>query len=204
MTLSKPLIKVCGLTRPQDASLAAVLGADLCGFIFHPKSPRYISPAQARLMTTPGAKRVGVFVDQSAEETRQIMEEAGLDLAQLHGHQGPEMADFLGPEKVIKVFWPDKQPRDELSKLLELWKDLCAYFLFDAGFFEGGHGRRIESELPVSPKRYLLAGGLNPKTVKTFWPSADPMLAGFDLNSGLEESPGCKEAESLEVLLPWR
>jgi phosphoribosylanthranilate isomerase len=155
-------------------------------------------------MATPGAKRVGVFVKHSIEEIHDIMDEACLDMAQLHGDQGLEVAWALGADRVIKVFWPERHSREELLTLMILWKDLAAYFLFDAGTSGGGSGNLIQSVLPDSPKPYFLAGGLNPILVKTFWPSKDPMLAGFDLNSGLEESPGLKNSESLKSFLPWR
>jgi phosphoribosylanthranilate isomerase len=204
MRPKKPIIKVCGLTQPRDSIMASILGADFCGFIFHPNSPRAVKPYAARGLPTPGAKRVGVFVNQSADETMHIMMVACLDLAQLHGDQGPELASALGPERVIKVFWPDRQPQDELSRLMGLWKDQAAYFLFDAGTEGGGSGQMILSSLPESPRPYLLAGGMSPVVAKGFWPPEDPMMAGFDFNSCLEEAPGIKNPESLRNLLPWR
>ncbi|MDR0621409.1 MAG: phosphoribosylanthranilate isomerase [Deltaproteobacteria bacterium] len=203
-SLSKPIVKICGLTRPQDATLAAILGADFCGFVFHPDSPRAIGASQGRIMPTPGAQRVGVFVNHSIAETQAIMEEAALDLAQLHGNQAPEVALALGPERVIKVFWPERQPPDELAQQMDLWKGLAVYFLFDSGKEGGGSGRPINATWPVSPKPYLLAGGLDPDSARAAWLSADPMLAGFDFNSALEEGPGIKDPDLLRAVLPWR
>ncbi|MDR2366655.1 MAG: phosphoribosylanthranilate isomerase [Deltaproteobacteria bacterium] len=200
----KPIIKVCGLARPQDATMAAILGADMCGFIFHPKSPRAVAPNLARAMATPGAKRVGVFVDQSPGEILEIMDEAGLDLAQFHGGQEPATALDLGPDRVIKVFWPERQTAGELAGLMDLWKDLAAYFLFDSGTGGGGSGRPIRVPIPASPKPYLLSGGLTPEMARSLWPPEDPMLVGFDLNSGLEDAPRVKNANALKTLLPWR
>jgi phosphoribosylanthranilate isomerase len=133
-----------------------------------------------------------------------VMEEVCLDLAQLHGDQNPDVAVTLGPERVIKVFWPEAQPNDELLRLMDLWKDLATYFLFDAGSSGGGHGRGINTSLPVSPKPYFLAGRIDPAKARGLWPSDDPMLAGFDLNSGLEKSPGVKDHVVLKSFLPWR
>jgi phosphoribosylanthranilate isomerase len=200
---TKPIIKVCGLTRPQDAAMAAILGADYCGFIFHPQSPRSVSPVSARRMPTPGAKRVGVFVDHSAEDILRIREVACLDLVQLHGDQGLELAWSLRPEEIIKVFWPERQPPEELHKLMDLWKDLAGLFLFDSGASGGGQGRPIRGRLPVSPNPYLLAGGMDAEAARSFWPPGDPMLAGFDFNSRLEEAPGLKDPRRLKDLLPW-
>ncbi|MDR2300589.1 MAG: phosphoribosylanthranilate isomerase [Deltaproteobacteria bacterium] len=203
-TVTKPLIKVCGLTRPQDATTAAILGADFCGFVFHPKSPRAVTPLQAGVMATPYSKRVGVFVENSLQETIDIMGKAVLEFAQLHGDHEPEFARSLGPAKVIKVFWPDRQSPEELTALMEAWKDLAAYFLFDAGKDGGGSGKRIQGALPNSPKPYFLAGGLTDEFIHDLWPSPDPMMVGFDLNSGIEKAPGQKDIEALKSILPWR
>jgi phosphoribosylanthranilate isomerase len=203
-TINKPLIKVCGLCRPQDATTAAILGADFCGFIFYPKSPRAVTPVQASVMATPYSKRVGVFVENGLQETIDIMGKAVLEMAQLHGDQSPEFAHSLGPSKVIKVFWPDRHSPEELLELMNIWKNLATYFLFDAGKSGGGSGQAIQRAIPKSPKPYFLAGGLNPEQIRSLWPSPDPMLVGFDLNSGLEESPGHKDIEALKSILPWR
>ncbi|MDR1049837.1 MAG: phosphoribosylanthranilate isomerase [Deltaproteobacteria bacterium] len=199
----RPLIKVCGLTRPQDSTLAAILGADMCGFIFHPPSPRSVTASRARLMPTPGVRRVGVFVDQGLQEILEFMEEACLDVAQLHGAQGPEVAGRLPPGRVIRVFWPESQDSGELARQMDEWRALAHLYLFDAGSGGGGHGRRLAADVPESPVPYLLAGGLSPAQVRRRWPADDPMLAGFDLNSGLELSPGQKDGEALKSLLPW-
>ena len=90
------LIKFCGLTRQEDVDQAVQLGAGMCGFIFHPRSPRGISPAQAAAMDSGTLRRVGVFVNQGADEIRRIMDEARLDYAQLHGHQSVECARAVG------------------------------------------------------------------------------------------------------------
>ncbi|MDR0354915.1 MAG: phosphoribosylanthranilate isomerase [Deltaproteobacteria bacterium] len=200
----KPLFKICGLTRPEDAVLVAALGADMCGFIFHPKSPRRVSPKQARLLATPAARRVGVFVDQSLPEILEIMEEACLDAAQLHGRQGPEVASALGFYRSIRVFWPERQSPAELQEQMDQWKELAHLFLFDAGSGAGGHGRPINAVIPESPADYLLAGGLTPDSVWRKWPPEDPKMVGFDVNSGVESSPGVKDREALRRLLLFR
>jgi phosphoribosylanthranilate isomerase len=86
-------VKVCGITRAEDADLAAELGARALGFVFWPGSARYISRASARAIVRRNAGRVnsvGVFVDQSLEEVIDIMDAVGLDVAQLHGSESPE------------------------------------------------------------------------------------------------------------------
>jgi phosphoribosylanthranilate isomerase len=152
-------------------------------------------------MPTPGAIRVGVFVQQESGEIMEAMEEANLDLAQLHGSQGPRTAEILGPEKVLRVFWPERESDPEaFEAALSEWRDLAKMFLFDAGFAGGGHGKKIKF-LPsvVSPRPYLLAGGLRLSDVKALWPSTDKELLGFDLNSGLESAPGVKDLEAMKA-----
>lgn len=82
-------IKVCGITRQSDLSTAMGMGAHFCGFIFHPKSPRYIAPSRAAALDSALIRRVGVFVNQNAEEIMDIMKTARLEFAQLHGAQSP-------------------------------------------------------------------------------------------------------------------
>jgi phosphoribosylanthranilate isomerase len=208
MKKKSPLIKICGLTQACDALLAASLGADMCGFIFHPPSPRNIEAAKVRSLTTPGARRVGVFVKQSAAEIISIMHEAQLDMAQLHGEQDRQTAKAIGPEKVIRVFWPERysQPLSSegiplgLCEDMQLWKELAAFFLFDSGVKEGGHGRKLESPFINSPKPYLLAGGLGPQDISKIWQLSWGNLCGFDFNSGVEKTSGIKDPLALKKL----
>jgi phosphoribosylanthranilate isomerase len=91
--VSRLFVKVCGITRLQDAALAADLGASALGFVFWPGSPRYIGPAEARTIAgqlPPAVTRVGVFVNQAIEDVREVMDAVGLDVAQLHGEESPE------------------------------------------------------------------------------------------------------------------
>ena len=92
-TVNKLFVKICGITRSQDAELAAGLGASALGFVFWPDSPRYVSAETAKAIDcerTGNVLKVGVFVDQPVEDVARIMDEAGLDVAQLHGHESPD------------------------------------------------------------------------------------------------------------------
>ena len=134
-------IKVCGITRQSDLSTAMGMGAHFCGFIFHPGSPRYIAPSRAAALDSALIRRVGVFVNQNAEEIMDIMKTARLEFAQLHGAHSLDCARRIGPEKVIRVLWPDRyESVDALQREMELWADSCAWFLLDAGSQGGGHG----------------------------------------------------------------
>lgn len=195
-------VKVCGLTRPEDARFCAAAGAWL-GFIFHPASPRYISPQLAARLETGTATRVGVFVNQSPAEVATIMAEARLDLAQLHGRQGPDFCRAVGPERLIKVFWPqsyDSGPA--LAADLERFADAAAFFLLDAGLDGGGHGRSLETDRLRDlrpPRPWLLAGGLNPANIARLDLAGLSGLYGLDFNSGLESAPGFKDQRLIQA-----
>lgn len=202
------MVKVCGLTRPEDARLCARAGADLLGFIFHPASPRFITPdfpASLGPDDLGQARKVGVFVKETAVEICHTLEEAKLDYVQLHGGQGPEFCRAVGFERVIKVFWPERYASlDELAQDMARFAD-CALFLLDAGTSGGGHGRSLDfatlAELD-SPRPWLLAGGLGPQNVGAAVATcANANLAGVDLNSGVESVPGLKDIEKVRTAI---
>lgn len=194
------LVKICGLTRQADVDAALRLGANFCGFIFHEKSPRCITPeAAARLHTGPQAKRVGVFVNQGADEILDIMGRARLDIAQLHGEQSVECARRIGFYQVIRVLWPRRY--DNLALLEEEMArhaDACCWYLLDAGLSGGGSGRHLDwRELARlrPPHSWLLAGGLGPDNLA--WATTLCRPDGVDINSGIEDAPGVKNAEKM-------
>ena len=193
------LIKFCGLTRQEDVDQAARLGAAMCGFIFHPRSPRGVTVEQAAALDSGTLLRVGVFVNQGADEIRRIMDVARLDYAQLHGHQSVECAQAIGAERVIRVLWPDRYTHRAL-----LYNDLqrntgaCAYYLLDAGLKGGGSGHKLDwSDLATlcPPHPWLLAGGLSAGNVAEAVRMCAP--AGVDFNSGVEDAPGRKNREKM-------
>lgn len=195
-----PPVKVCGLTRTEDALLAWELGAAALGFIFHPKSPRAVTAAQVaaiRAELPPEAVTVGVFVDWEPERVNDAVQEAGLSLAQLHGHESPEHAARIGVP-VLKVIW-EKEAQDE--GLLKAY-DVAA-FLLDASHptLPGGTGLRSDWALARElAKRHplILAGGLNPLNAREAWATVHP--AALDLASGVEAAPGIKDPEKLRAL----
>ncbi|MDR1659938.1 MAG: phosphoribosylanthranilate isomerase, partial [Desulfovibrio sp.] len=129
------LVKICGLTRQEDVSAASRFGADLCGFVFHPRSPRYIAPERAGRLRSGTMRRVGIFVEQRAEEILRAMDAARLDFAQLHGGQSAECAHAVGRSKIIRVIWPDRHyHRALLHNELQKFAPSCAMYLLDAGF----------------------------------------------------------------------
>lgn len=190
-----PRIKICGTTRQEDASALARVGVDMAGFIFHPKSPRNVEPAVAARLDTGQALRVGVFVNQGQQEVLDVMDRARLDLAQLTGDQDRAFCRAVGPERVIRVFWPERySSRAALEDDLSLFAGVMRFALLDAGTSGGGHGRTQDFSFLEGldcPVPWLLAGGLSPATLPAAMAACSP--AGYDLNSGLESAPGIKD-----------
>lgn len=200
--MARPLIKVCGMTRMEDVQLCADLGVDLIGFIFHPKSPRNADPDFVASVHT-GITKVGVFVNQTADEIIEIMDRCRLHAAQLHGGQDYDACEKIGPDRVIRVFWPQAYASPgALRRDLDRYAEVCGHFLLDAGDTgQGGTGesfdfamlQHIEIQTP-----WFLAGGLGPHNL-------DAALAvnpsGLDFNSGVESAPGIKDATRLRAVL---
>lgn len=192
-------IKICGLTRQEDVDAAARLGAAFCGFVFHPASPRFLTPEAAAALDSGPMARVGVFVEQGAEEILAVMAVARLDYAQLHGDQGRACAERVGAGRVIRVVWPERcSGRGELETVLAAHAGSCAWFLLEAGRAGGGGGRpqdwgRLAALRP--PRPWLLAGGLGPENAAAAAAVCHP--DGLDFNSGVEDAPGKKNPEAL-------
>jgi phosphoribosylanthranilate isomerase len=190
-------IKICGLTRAEDALLAWELGASALGFIFHSKSPRYVTPEQVveiRRQLPAEAFCVGVFVDRTTGDVNAIAEAAGLDAVQLHGRETPlQCAAMTRP--VIKVIRAeDEHHLDEYA---------VAAFLLDAAHptLAGGTGLTADWSLAARIARrvpLILAGGLEPANIREAIRAARP--AGLDLSSGVEAAPGVKDAAKMNAL----
>jgi phosphoribosylanthranilate isomerase len=194
-------VKICGITREQDADLAAGLGANALGFIFWPDSPRFISVEKARaiVMNVPAqVLKVGVFVDQPVEEVVRIVDEVGLDVAQLHGHESPEYCRQLTDKRsVIKAVGIT----DNGSVTVPAF-DPDVLLLVDAhdpARF-GGTGRTVNWDVAreiAATRRTILAGGLNATNIKLAVRSVRPF--GVDVSSGVESAPGVKDPHRLRT-----
>ena len=187
-------IKICGITRLEDALFAAACGADAVGFIFHPASPRYITPEKAKaiIVHLPGEiTKVGVFVNREAEEVQRTMEACGLDLIQLHGDESPAYCHRFPPERVIKAVSP--RTAEEL-RALDVYG--VRAFLVDArdpGRY-GGTGKRADWVLAASIGKthpLILAGGLDAGSIAEALAAVAPQAV--DINSGCESAPGIKD-----------
>jgi phosphoribosylanthranilate isomerase len=192
------LVKVCGITRQEDAEVAIGLGARALGFLFWPRSPRFIEPARARgIVATlpPFVTPVGLFVNQPLEEVNAIAADVGLGAVQLHGDETVEYAARIA-RPVVKALSIVHQ--GDLTTVGG-WP-LRVVPLLDAHDPEqrGGTGRTVNWDLAanVAARRpVLLAGGLRPENVREAISRVRPF--GIDVSSGVESAPGIKDHERL-------
>ena len=194
-------VKVCGITTLEDALRAADLGADALGFIFYPKSPRYIVPQDAAEIIRnlpPFIASVGVFVDSPYEEVDSIAAECSLTAVQLHGKETPE---FCGQfrTRVIKAF----RVRDaQLPPEIDHYRTHA--ILLDT-FVEGSHGgtgKTFSWEAALEAKKFgriILAGGLNCENIRSAVETVRPYAV--DVSSGVEMAPGKKDPKLLAAFL---
>ena len=200
---SRPKVKICGLTSPEEAVLAVDLGADLVGLNFHPPSPRYVGTRRASEIAAAvreRAKVVGVFVDRPRAEIERISAAVDLDLLQFHGD---ETADSVRPfaGRALKAFRVgDRFSEATLAGFEGVWG-----VLIDARHprLYGGTGEswRFESLRELAPgtiRRTFIAGGLGPANARAAIQAARPY--GIDLCSGVESEPGKKDPELLARL----
>lgn len=184
------LIKICGITSEEDALLAVAMGADAVGFVFAP-SARQLAPARAADIVKrlpPEIMTVGVFRDDAAARVVDVVNQAGLAAAQLHGHESAESTRYVRERVrvVIKAF-PGGDP--ELTHVGDYGADIV---LLDSA--SPGSGRVFDwslAEGAPSGHRILLAGGLNPDNVAEAIDRVRPW--GVDVATGVESSPGVKD-----------
>ena len=194
------IIKVCGMREAENIRKVEALGIDLIGFIFWPKSSRYVSERPAYLPTN--CKRVGVFVDEDIEVVKKIAHDYALDYIQLHGHESTAYCAQLKGLKLIKAFNIATAKDFEQTKSYE---KLVDYFLFDAkGKSVGGNGTKFEWSVLDDyhgPTPFILSGGIGPDDATSIRRFHHPQLAGIDLNSRFELAPGLKNVIALQKFL---
>lgn len=205
-------IKICGIKNIEDAISAIEAGADMLGFNFYPKSPRYIEKNICAEITSvlkkeyPHIKLVGVFVNSSIEEIKDILQTCSLDLAQLHGDETLEMLNELN-EKAFKAIRLSASQSVNMSVLVRESVTESVdkpAFLIDAQVKDVYGGSGVKADWDVASelaKRYkfLLAGGLTPENVGDAVKQVNAW--GVDVASGVESSPGVKdEAKMIEFV----
>ena len=205
-------IKICGVTRPEDAAHAVACGAEAIGINFFPGSPRFVPADLAREIVRAVANRaevVGVFVNEAPGAIVSLCGRLGIRRVQLHGDEPPGDAALI-PLWRMKAVHADRAP--DLPALLAY---PCEAFLFDAGGngAYGGTGRELAwGELAArfpevvgdrgtggARKPWLLAGGLTPSNVERAILAAHPF--GVDVASGVESSPGRKDPGKVRIFI---
>jgi phosphoribosylanthranilate isomerase len=200
-------VKVCGITQQEQLNQLHTTGATFAGMIFYPKSPRYV----LRHMTTSQIKKenninkVGVFVNASADEILQMVDECRLHMVQLHGDETPrfceKIADYISVVKAFRL-----SEKDNIGWRIQEYMDVCDMFMFDTeGAGYGGTGKKLALQrlhnLAVG-KPYFLGGGIEPtdtEKLKVFelLPEAKALFA-IDINTKFEQVEGIKNMDAIK------
>lgn len=200
-----PQVKICGLTRAEEAAACVELGARGIGCVFYPPSPRNVTEQQARTvcraLSSQACTLVGVFVDESFGEIMRKVEKCGLDAVQLHGRESPDLVNRLSKEglRVIKGLFVNAAPSFDAASDYRAYAYLaeCA-----GGPLPGGNAlnwnwdaaTEVSSKFPL-----ILAGGLNPDNVSEAISAACP--DAVDVSSGVEADPGRKDLNKVKRFL---
>ncbi|UCD89247.1 MAG: phosphoribosylanthranilate isomerase [Desulfobacterales bacterium] len=198
--ISRPQVKICGITSITDALACANLGADAVGCVFYPKSPRHLDDNQAKEISLAVAEKiqtVGVFANETFSRIMQRVEHCRLSAVQLHGQESPELISRLHNEKVvvIKALFADGQPS---------FKDISSYhasaFLLECGQGKLPGGNALKWDWGLAKdigNRYslIIAGGLAPDNVSYAIGVSRPHAV--DVSSGVESSPGRKDRDKV-------
>lgn len=212
--MSFPLIKVCGMRDAQNIEQIASLCPDFLGFIFYPRSKRYVRQSDLsreqldkllpkKLPTS--IKRVGVFVESPDAEVERIAKNWKLDFVQLHGNESPAFCQKLKKKgfKIIKVFSVGKEGIS-LAHMRQ-YEDFVDYFLFDTQTPEyGGSGHKFDWETLKSydlETPFMLSGGISLEDVEKLKQPIHNKCIGFDVNSKFEIAPAQKNAALLEEFI---
>lgn len=200
MTTKNPRIKICGITRLEDANLASDLGAWALGFIFYDGSPRFIEPSKAALIISPLKQEplrfVGVFVNPSLEQLSEAVKKSGVNTIQLHGNESPEFCAMV----------KKKFPRIELIKAIRMdeaqGNSAADYQLIDSVTDRewGGTGKVVDwkKAAQITGKQVILAGGITAQNILQALEAVSPFA--IDLSSGVESAPGIKSEQKLREL----
>lgn len=200
--MSRPLVKICGITTLADARYCAGAGADYLGFIQFEDSPRFVEPAAAKeiIEWVDGVEPVGVFVNETAEAINARCAEVGFTVAQLHGHEPPEVVAAVAVP-TIKAFRVQHDASSEQLRALMLpYQSVADFFLLDTHKTSlwGGTGesfnwrlaRDLAAEFPL-----FLAGGISAENVREAIETMRPFAV--DLSSSVESAPGVKDFDRL-------
>lgn len=193
-------VKICGITNLEDAQAAFDMGADMLGFNFYPKSPRYIKPEDAiaiiRKLPT-FLDSVGLFVNAPIADIKAIAETGYMNWIQLHGDETPEFCDKVRFSNIRTI----KAIRVKTEADVQSSKDYFTYAVLLDAFSSkryGGTGKQFNWEWAKNqPKRIILAGGITPENVAE---AIRTGVYGIDICSGIESAPGKKDPDKMRRL----
>lgn len=204
--------KVCGLNSVNQMMQLDEMGVDFAGFIFYPKSPRYVlkSIAKSELKKAKGTNinKVGVFVNEDPDQLLTLVDDCGLYLAQLHGDETPryceKIADYISVIKAFRV-----RDDDDILWKIKDYQDIVDMFLFDtAGAEYGGTGKRFNWDVLLSlniNKPFFLSGGIGPNDIEALKMFSKTSVAkdlfAIDVNSQFEIAPGIKDMEKIKPFI---
>ena len=200
-----PHVKICGITRRQDALACTEAGAGALGAVFYPKSPRNVSPAQARRMfdgLPVEIARVGVFVNASAETIIAIGREAKLDTVQMHGEDTVEVIEVVCRAGFHVVQAIKRTGKELLAIARSLPPQVGILVECGRGALPGGNGLawNWKKASPLAKFRsFAIAGGLNAENLAVV--ARDSRADGFDASSGVESAPGIKDEAAVLAFL---
>ena len=195
-------VKICGLTKPKDASAACIAGADAIGLVFYPPSSRYVDIQSAQVIAEvipPFVQRVGLFVNASVEEVNSVLEHVSLDLLQFHGQESASYcASFNKPYiKAIAM-----KPNLNLNAVIAEHTQARG-FLLDTYHpaKPGGTGESFNWDLFPKDvtKPLILAGGLHAENVQQAISTCKPYAV--DVSGGVESQPGIKSIEKIKAFI---
>ncbi|HVR82343.1 MAG TPA: phosphoribosylanthranilate isomerase [Luteimonas sp.] len=200
-TLFRTRIKFCGLTRAGDVRLASELGVDAIGFVFVPGSPRCVRAEEARVMRNalaPLVDAVALFMDNSAEDVRDVIKLVRPSLLQFHGSEDDGFCRSFGTPYLKTIAMGNGTVVGDATAL-QLRYPAAAALLFDGhgDGMQGGNGNEFDwSRIPTGLlKPFVLAGGLSPDNV--FDAIQQTLPWGVDVSSGIESAPGIKDGDRM-------
>ena len=187
--------KICGITSIKDAMIAIDAGADALGFVFYEKSPRYVTPKEAKSIIEklpPFVEKVALFVNEDAATIDSICQESGSTLAQLHFKASNELYNSLKTPHIKVIRAKCKEDIEKYSDEYRLVDAYCEAY--------GGAGKRINIEWfdEVDCSKIILAGGLNSLNVASLKKYS---FYGVDVSSGVELSHGVKDAKKVQEFI---
>lgn len=204
-------IKVCGMTDVDQVNQLSDMGVEFCGFIFYPKSPRYVfkhMPAVSIKKIKSNINKVGVFVNASTEDVLQTVDDCGLYLVQLHGDESPRACERISDYvSVIKAFRLAED--DNILWKIKDYQDVVDMFLFDTeGAGYGGTGKKFNWETLMDlniNKPFFISGGIQPEDVAALQAfsrnKVGKDLFAVDVNSKFEITPGYKDMEKVRTFV---